>query len=401
MHTRHYVFDAGARYRLIDLPPVDAHRPTHPYRRFYVGAVAALIERMRGDDERAVIEAALRLVRFGERAVRQLIDCLTDPDLDLRRRSIWVLWRIEQPRAVDALMTALRYDPDAKVRRYSAWALGLMGGEDVVHALIEAFEDEDERVRWDAAVALGKIGEGAMEALRYALSYGAPVVRAGAANALGWINNHGAITSLVDALHDQSSEVRVRAAFSLNWIGSASALEGLTRARKDADEPGRRPAASGLGWMGSPRVVPTLLLALDDPSPRVTAAAADALAQIGDRRALMALHYVASLGAAHARLAALDALLRIGIDPHTQADPALIPVRPRLWRYRPGAIPNGRCNIILRRGVVHDTPRPTPRSPTAPAPAGMQSSHTGRSAPVRRASLRSAHLQPWRRRPAR
>ena len=75
-----------------------------------------------------------------------------------------------KPAPVAWLLAGLR-DPDRGVREWSAHALGDLAppGPEVVDALIVAFEDEDDWVRWKAARALGALrARKALDVLRVA-----------------------------------------------------------------------------------------------------------------------------------------------------------------------------------------------------------------------------------------
>ena len=63
---------------------------------------------------------------------------------------------------------------------------------------IAALKDEDSEVRWNAAKALGKIGDAAVAPLIAALKDGDPEVRGNAAKALGEIGDKRAVDPLLD-----------------------------------------------------------------------------------------------------------------------------------------------------------------------------------------------------------
>ena len=74
----------------------------------------------------------------------------------VRWYAAWALGKISDPRAVEALVEALK-DKGKLVRRYASEALGKIGDSRAVEALVEALEDEDKDVRRYASEALVKI----------------------------------------------------------------------------------------------------------------------------------------------------------------------------------------------------------------------------------------------------
>lgn len=281
-------------------------------------AAKILIRQLGSKDERKAITAAVALITLREKAVPELIKALGSRNILIRRKAIWPLLTIGDERAIDPLIAALQYDSDAKVRRNAARALGLIGGVRAINPLINAFGDTDDRVRWDAAVALEKIGAVAIESLLAALHFGGEKVRAGAVSALGWIRHASTIESLAAALHDKDAEVRTRAAFALGWIGDARALEPLVAALNDASEQVRMQAAAGLGWLRDTRAIEPLLKLMGQDHAWIPYVATEALSQIGDEQAIMALAFAGRYGInPQMREAARIALHNMNIDPNT------------------------------------------------------------------------------------
>ena len=221
----------------------------------------------------------------------------------------------------DSLIKKLR-DPDEKVRQQAAWALGVHRDRTAVPPLIAALKDTNGEVRASAAGALGDIGDKrAVTPLIVALKDPNDEVRARAADALGSLRDKRAVTPLIAALKDTNGEVRARAADALGYIGDKRAVMPLIALLKDPEKMVRGPAAGALGNLGDRRAVAplidtalrepdqwvgdraaealkelgdktatsTLIAALKDPDPSVRARAADALGYIGDKRAVQPL----------------------------------------------------------------------------------------------------------------
>lgn len=295
-----------------------------------VTTIRILIKHLGSKNERKAIDAAVALIALGGEAVPELIKAMGSRNVLIRRKAVWPLLTIADERAIDPLITALQYDTDAKVRRNAARALGLIGGVRAINPLINAFGDTDDRVRWDTAVALEKIGAVAIESLVMALHYGGEKVRAGAVSALGWIRHTSALESLAAALHDKDAEVRTRAAFALGWIGDSRALEPLTAALSDPSEQVRMQAAAGLGWLRDSRAIEPLVKLLGENHAWVPYVATEALSQIGDEQAMMALAFASKYGTnPQVREAARMVLHNMDIDPDT----IVIEPRRKLWCY--------------------------------------------------------------------
>jgi len=130
--------------------------------------------------------------------------------------------------AVPLLIHALQGD-DEDVRRNAARALGDIGEgavEETVPALIQALQDVD-GVRYDAATALSDIGEGAVPALIQVLqSDDDRDDSIGAALALGQIGEGAveAVPALIQALKGDDDWVRRNAAEALEKIRTPEAV---------------------------------------------------------------------------------------------------------------------------------------------------------------------------------
>ena len=192
-----------------------------------------------------------------------------------------------------------------------------------VEGLLKALNHKDEGVRYEAAVALERLGwkpgddtekaryliakrewddlavlgGPAVESLIQALKDEDRDVRTGAAEALRKIGEP-AVDPLIKALKDEKSDVRTVAAECLGEIGDARAVEPLIQALKHKDaassvfvveEDGALVpsggSAKGLSLIGEPAVEP-LIQALKDENPSLRASAALALGVTRDARAV-------------------------------------------------------------------------------------------------------------------
>jgi hypothetical protein len=158
--------------------------------------------------------------------------------------------------------------------------------EGVVPALIQALDDESERVRWDAATALLEIGPEAVPALIEALENGNESVRVRETIVmlLGDIGpEEGVVPALIQAITDESEKVSMAAPQSLGHIGpEEGVIPALILALKDGRSAVRFGAALGLETIGPEAVeaIPALVEALEDESGLVREGAASALTAI-------------------------------------------------------------------------------------------------------------------------
>jgi HEAT repeat protein/beta-lactamase regulating signal transducer with metallopeptidase domain len=216
------------------------------------------------------------------RIVGALSASLRDRDAEVRKSAAEALGELDDPRAVDALMRALRSDSDAGVRAMAAWALGQIEDPRAVPALGEALRDDSSaEVRAMAATALGEIEspEG-VQYLRPALRDSNDTVRANAVMALGEIEDAAAVPALAEALRDANVEIRRNAAWALGEIESPAAVEPLTGALRDGDLDVRRKVVWALGEIEDPRALPALVTALRDADAETRWTAAWAIGEI-------------------------------------------------------------------------------------------------------------------------
>jgi len=129
------------------------------------------------------------------------------------------LGRIGDPRAVEALVTALD-DKVSHVRQATVEALGKTGDARAVEALTAALEDENSSVRHAAAWALERLGW-RPDVSQAAAAYWIINADAGKCVAIGSL----AVKPLVTALGDEDKHVRQAAATALLEIYGSGKIE--------------------------------------------------------------------------------------------------------------------------------------------------------------------------------
>lgn len=226
-------------------------------------AVPILINALQHNKDAATRHDALNSLgnSDSEAAVLAIVQALQDENAMIRDQAVFNLSvsldkysQIVKTVVISALIDSLK-DESAEVRRSAAFALD-KADEAAVPELIEASQDQDERVRSVAIEALGKIGsQSAMSAITAALQDENEAVRASAARVLG----DSGIQSATDNLQHENWEVRRSAAEEIGLIGidltnsSNPTVQALIQALQDSNPNVRTSAAATLVKLGSPR----------------------------------------------------------------------------------------------------------------------------------------------------
>ena len=191
------------------------------------------------DEERVRAMAIDALYRHGQESLEQLIDELSERDID--DAPDWVV--------AETLLEWLGAD-QPEFRLVAATALGDYGDEHVVPDLVERFDDPDARVRTRAIRSCGMIGD------------------------------QRCVDAIAECLEDDRTMVRREAASALINIGTERALERLVPMTSDGDEQLRQIAVEGLGQFANLKPLIVLIRALDDPSPAVQRTATISLIEL-------------------------------------------------------------------------------------------------------------------------
>jgi len=197
------------------------------------------------------------------------------------------------------LRRALQEKPDewrkfeTSPAREAARALSRIG-QAALQPLLGATADANATVRRHAACALGEMEKSlargpAADRLSRLLGDSSAEVREAAARALGELDVAAAVGALVARLRDDAPRVRAATAWALGEIDDKSAVKPLLPALADADASVRRQAAWALGELDDSLAVEALAGALEDKDAGVRKQAAWALGEIADQRAAGAL----------------------------------------------------------------------------------------------------------------
>ena len=248
--------------------------------------VDKLINQLKSDNPEVRKEAAEGLTHIkghikAASAVEPLIATLKDKDSGIRYNAAHALGKIGDNRAVGPLIAVLLKDIDGSVRASAAEALGHIGDKGAVEPLILALKDTSEGVRYSVAHALGMLGDKrAVDPLIVALNDSCTYVRWNAAEALGKIRDKKAAEPLIAALKDANPDVRRLAANALSELGEENAVEVFIVALKNENSDVRREAIRALEAIGDGRAIEPLIAALMDKDEGVRIVSADALREL-------------------------------------------------------------------------------------------------------------------------
>jgi HEAT repeat protein len=127
--------------------------------------IAAALEHANAGDPQVRTFLLLALGRVGHPdSIPVLVGYLDDPDADARLKTLWSIGNIGAPAAgasTPAVIERLRRDDDPGVRGYSAYVLGTLDDGRAVEPLEVALNDSVGQVRFNAAVALARLGSDA------------------------------------------------------------------------------------------------------------------------------------------------------------------------------------------------------------------------------------------------
>jgi HEAT repeat protein len=222
-----------------------------------INQLLAVVKRGGSDAKQA---AATGLVRAGHSAVKPLTAALKETVPGVRETAAAALVRIGS-KATESLIASLQ-DPASREAAIDAldkidpqWTKGTSAMA-AVPALIASLKDPSDRLRKNAARALGQIKDPRIfEPLAAAAFDRDEAVQEAVGNGLGTLGDPRAVQPLVNLLRQGSAKGRRAAAAALVTLGG-SAVEPLVEALKDRDSAVREAAATVLVRVGHAIVEP-------------------------------------------------------------------------------------------------------------------------------------------------
>ncbi|MEE2658782.1 MAG: HEAT repeat domain-containing protein [Candidatus Latescibacterota bacterium] len=168
----------------------------------------------------------------------ELVSQLTDDDPEIRRESATALGDVGDASLIPQLLPLLE-DSSNLVRFNTASSLSRLGSEEGMSFLFGSLADEDPILRVNATKSLtlvqrmsGEVEERLLKTLRS----DSPRLRSGAVQILGDAKVARAVPQLIEATSDSDSQVRWNAVIALARIGSGQARSALQALLSDDDE---------------------------------------------------------------------------------------------------------------------------------------------------------------------
>lgn len=212
------------------------------------------------------------------------------------------------------ILTSRIRGPQESLRVIAFTELAESGRREVVPLLEDGLLDSSALVRAKAAESLGWVGVGAYSpALSHALKDPVPSVRIAALNAVAERKDHRMLEAVTDIAHSEEGPVQVFALAALIQLGKESALAELLDATTLPDPEIRMAAVGALGRLRHPSILKTLSQAVYDPHPSVRAFAAGALGEFGNPAGASALMQGVVDDSPEVRALAAASLGRLGL----------------------------------------------------------------------------------------
>jgi HEAT repeat protein len=172
-------------------------------------------------DEDVSSKAEMYLMRYyGARALDELIGACNHSNPVVRFRAVWALAHTKDPRIYETILR-LTDDPDERVRYDATLAFGVLGDMRAVPQLMRMWPEHDETR--PAAEAISKLGVKTLPAVEKVHRGGDVELRREAVNVIGGFakndGNKRAIKLLRASLNDPDSIVREDARYWLEEIG--------------------------------------------------------------------------------------------------------------------------------------------------------------------------------------
>jgi HEAT repeat protein len=258
--------------------------------------IEELIQILKNKDGWRTQEAAEKLIDIGSDTTPALIECLNDPDAEIRSLVAHLLKVVGDQRVLPALRATLR-DSENKVRKYAVQAIGRIGAQEAIPDLRSALTDVESEIRRQAVEILGQIG------------------------------SQDVLPDLIRMLDDANTEIQIEAIKALGKLKSDTVMYTLKDKLGSDSVDVSRALLLELGQYRHPEMLPVLLSYLGDAIPAscpyphaLTNAAVRSVAEYGD----IALPYLLerlSSPIARTRESAAECLGRIG---NTSVIPALL-----------------------------------------------------------------------------
>lgn len=243
-----------------------------------------------------------------------LIECLQEPEDDLRIYSALVLGERQDQQAIPALIKALA-DPNENVKFHVIEALGRLKAQEASEYLIDLAKSEDFFLAFAALDSLVKIGnqqtnQNLLPLLENTFNW---QVRKETVDILSLQNTPQLTQELLHLLRSQHQNPNIlNSILQILALSNVDPVPALIECLQDPDPDVRLYTALALGERGDHRAISPLLQALEDENFNVRYHAIDALGHLRSLDAVDALMKIAQSADFFLAFPAIDALSRIG-----------------------------------------------------------------------------------------
>jgi hypothetical protein len=207
---------------------------------------------------------------------------LMHDDLDIRRKAVHTLVRLNNPFNLEQITDAL-IDSNPEVREAAAYALGELNIESAINPLLETLKDKNALVRKSAVLALEKKEDPRIiePLIMVATQDSDPFVRRRSLLVLAKYKNANITEALFQSLKDDFFYNKKTSIIALGKLKDPRAVEPIIEMLFDDVDEVRLSAAEALGEIRDPRAVDKLKsVSLEDDNPLVRDFAATAINKI-------------------------------------------------------------------------------------------------------------------------
>ncbi|MFH1380302.1 MAG: HEAT repeat domain-containing protein [bacterium] len=218
---------------------------------------------------------------FAEKQLSALLIDLSHVDSKVRHDAVVAIGRLGDTQGIDPLILQLA-DPEYAVRGAAVDALGVLRAHKAQHEIMHLLtSDPHEEVRQYAAIALRSLGDAtAADVLIEALSDEHEGTRHEVIKTIGKLRITNGRDHIRGLLGDKNPLIRESSLSVLGSIGDASVIEAVTRSLRDREFRVRMEAARTLGKLNAQDSVSELKKSLKDSHEEVSLAAAVSLAMM-------------------------------------------------------------------------------------------------------------------------
>ncbi|MBI2895263.1 MAG: HEAT repeat domain-containing protein [Deltaproteobacteria bacterium] len=222
----------------------------------------------------------------------------------------------EVVKSASARLSELLGSDDDLVAAAAAQGLGILDCADAIGLLVERVQRGSARTARAAGLALAALGGRNATLVQGRIASIALEAPGGAllCGVLGAVGTEADVPRLQAALGSADSNLRRAAVEALARVGGEGAREAVIFALADERPEVQAAAARALGALGGARALESLVSTLGSAEPMVVAAAARALVEIGDQAAVPALRSLVGSASGAVAMAGLEALRGLG-DP--------------------------------------------------------------------------------------